>query len=460
MDRRAIIALLGVFGGWAPQAPSADWPGYLGEDGRARWDAPNVDLDLNDGNPALRWSAPLGGGYSGPSVVGGRVYVMDRIEEAWEPAAVEPGTNLNFVRAVIPGVERVLCLDGDSGERIWRKEYPVTYSSAYPYAIGPRTTPLVHEGTVYTLGAEGDLRAWNAETGDPLWGRQLIEEYGFETPEWGIAAHPIIDGERLIAIVGGEGSAVVAFDRTSGEEVWRALTASKPGYSMPRIAAFGGLRQVLIWTGDGLSGLAPDTGEVYWSVPFEPAYGMAIATPQVVGSQVFLMGFNAKSGLIEVAADGRAARLVWGPSPRLGVAGVFNTPLVREGHIYSGGRRGQFRCVRWEDGALVWEDPAPLLNLEGKGRGAWQSAFTVEHPESGSTIVFNDHGEMIVTRLSTGGYEEASRVPLIAPTHRVSGRMLVWSHPALSGRRVYLRNDEEIRCWELGLRGGEDVERN
>ena len=102
-----------------------------------------------------------------------------------------------------------------------------------------------------------------------------------------------------------------------------------------------------------------------------------------------------------------------------------------------------------ETGERVWETPRPLLKADGSGRGPWPHAFTVHHEPSGYTLIFNDHGEMISSILSPEGYREVARTTIIEPTHTVAGRLLVWSHPALAGGRVYCRNDKEVRCWDL-----------
>ena len=270
---------------------------------------------------------------------------MDRQARAFVPEKIEPGTNINFMRARIPGRERVLCLEETSGELLWEHNYKADYSSVFPYAIGPRTTPLVHGGMVYTLGAEGHLHAYDVEGGRLVWARNLLKDYEFETPSWGTAGHPLVHKELLICPVGGEGTTVVAFDLKTGQEKWRALNAREAGYGTPVIETINGHLQLLVWDAENVNGLDPDTGTVYWSVPFKPEYGMAIGAPRVWKDLVFVMGFNNKSAAIRVAPDGRSARLAWGRNLRKGVAGVMNTAWTTGGYIYSGGQRGLFRCV-------------------------------------------------------------------------------------------------------------------
>ena len=179
-----------------------DWPQYLGPQRDTIWREEGVELEFSKRQPKLLWSTPLGSGYSGPAVANGRVFVMDRQAKPYKPKDLKPGINVNFVRATIPGTERIVCLDEESGEVLWSDVYEADYTSVFPYAIGPRTTPLVDDGMVYTLGAEGALHAYDADHGMPIWRKNLISEYKFETPLWGTSAHPLVDGGLLICIVG------------------------------------------------------------------------------------------------------------------------------------------------------------------------------------------------------------------------------------------------------------------
>ena len=444
--KRLVLAF--VLAGVLPSAGD-DWPQYLGAERDAVWREEGVELDFAKSPPRLLWSVPLGSGYAGPAVSGGRVFLMDRQAKPFVPGKLKPGTNVNFVRARIPGRERVLCLEESSGELLWEHSYQADYTSVFPYAIGPRTTPLVHRGMVYTLGAEGHLHAYDAEGGRLVWKKNLLEEYGIETPYWGTAGHPLAHKDLLICMVGGPGTTVVAFDLKTGEEKWRALEAREAGYGTPVIETINGHRQLLVWDAENVNGLDPETGAVHWSVAFKPEYGMAIGAPRVWKDLVFVMGFNNKSGAVRVAPDGKSARLAWGRNLRKGVAGVMNTAWTSGGYIYSGGQRGLFRCVEMESGARIWATPKPLLRADGSGRGPWPHAFTVHHKPTGQTLIFNDHGEMVSAKLSPEGYQELARTRIIDPTHTVSGRHLVWSHPALANGRVYCRNDEEVRCWDL-----------
>jgi len=142
-------------------------------------------------------------------------------------------------------VERVLCLDESNGKPVWTYVYPCEYTISYP--AGPRVTPLVHDGKVVTLGAQGHLLCLDTTKGKLVWSHDLTQEYRVKAPPWGFAAHPCWRGTKWLCLVGGAGTSAVAFDFQTGKEVWRALTAREPGYSPPAICEFGGKRSVIIW---------------------------------------------------------------------------------------------------------------------------------------------------------------------------------------------------------------------
>src|SRR5947209_8723834 len=168
------------------------------------------------------------------------------------------GKPLRPTRAGIPGKERVLCLSAKDGKELWKHEYDCPYTVSYP--SGPRTTPVVRDGRVYTLGAMGDLLCLDASSGRVRWSKNLVKAYRLDGPPvWGWAAHPLLDGDLLYCLVGGPGSAVVAFHKDTGAEAWKALTSEEVGYSPPMIYRAGGKRQLIVWLSESLNSLDPAT---------------------------------------------------------------------------------------------------------------------------------------------------------------------------------------------------------
>lgn len=196
-------------------ARADDWPQWLGPKRDGIWRETGIIEKFPAAGLRFRWRTAIGSGYAGPAVAEGRVFVHDRKLAGDTTNPANP-----FDRGRIPGRERVLCLDEKDGRVLWTYEYDCAYTVSY--AAGPRATPVAHQGKVYTLGSEGHLHCLEAATGKVLWVREFTKEYAGQTPIWGFAGHPLVDGKKLICLVGGEGSVVVAFDKDSGKELWRA----------------------------------------------------------------------------------------------------------------------------------------------------------------------------------------------------------------------------------------------
>ena len=212
-------------------------------------------------------------------------------------------------RTVVEGQERIHCFDSRSGKRIWMHTDPCTYNHSYP--AGPRCTPTVHQGKVYSLGAEGNLLCLDAAKGDVLWSKDFKRDFKSQTPHWGFCGHPLIEGQKLICVVSGKEGLVYAFDKDTGQEVWHALSAVEPGFSPPTMIEAGGVRQLLIWHAESLNSLNPETGRLYWTFPFETDFTMSIMTPRQAGDVLFIGGNLGKSVLLKLAADRPAVKEVW-----------------------------------------------------------------------------------------------------------------------------------------------------
>ncbi|MCP4191796.1 MAG: PQQ-binding-like beta-propeller repeat protein [Planctomycetaceae bacterium] len=431
-------------------AEAEDWPQWLGVKRDGVWRESGILKTFPTDGPRLRWKTSIGSGYSGPAVADDFVYLMDRIDTLADPKSAEllhegsAPTNPNFLRQLLPGKERVLCLREADGRIVWQYEYDCPYTTVTTYAIGPRVTPTVDGDRVYTLGAEGNLFCFKTKDGSVVWSKDFKKEYQLEIPEWGIAAHPLVDGDLLICLVGGEGTTCVAFDKMTGEERWRSLSANQPGYCAPMIYSIGGKRQLIIWDSDAVNGLDPRTGDVYWSEPFQATFAMSIGIPRLEGDSLFLMSFNRQSARIRLADDGLSASTVWRGDTKIGIGGVFNTAVIRDGHVYACGQGGRYSCIRLDSGERVWSTFEPST---GKRPAAWANVFTIPHQDR--YFHANDLGDLIIAEMDPAGYHEISRTHLIEPTHNIGSRKVVWSHPAFANQSVYWRNDQEIICTSL-----------
>jgi outer membrane protein assembly factor BamB len=306
----------------------------------------------------------------------------------------------------------------------------------------------------------GDLLCLDAATGRVAWHKQFVRDLGADVPLWGFAGHPLADGDRLIVTAGGKGRTVVAFDRRTGKELWRSVTASEPGYSPPMRFTLGGRPQVVVWHADGLAGLEPETGKELWSVPVPNKVGMAIAAPAVEGDRLVVSGQYSGSRMLAFQPGAAAPTVVWEARPhdapekawrKAGVNTTLSPLLLRGGHVYGVSLYGETCCLKGDTGERVWTTLQPTSGgTQPKDR--WSSAFMVAHGDR--IFLFNEKGDLIVARLSPAGYEELDRAHLLEPDMPSGGgRMVIWSHPAFANRCLYARNSRELICASLAAAG-------
>jgi outer membrane protein assembly factor BamB len=436
--RLCLIAFSGFL--LAGRAHADDWPQWLGPQRDSVWrESGIVEKFAKDGPPIL-WKTAVGGGYAGPSVAQGRVYLVDR---QLENGASNPTDQ--FQRGIIRGSERVLCLDEASGKVIWKHEYDCPYTVSYP--AGPRVTPLVNDGKVYSLGAEGNLFCLDAKTGKEIWAQDLKKNA--KTPMWGFAGHPLLDGNRLICLAAGEGTTAMAFDKNTGKEIWRALSAKEPGYSSPILIDAGNKRQLILWHPEAVNSLDPETGALNWSEPFTARSGMTIATPRQLGDALFFTSFYNGSLLMKLDGSKKAASVQWktvkmSEKDTTHLNAVMCTPFLEEGYIYGVCSYGQLRCLKLDTGERVWET---FQATTGGEPIRWANAFIVKNGKR--FFLFNEKGDLIIANLTPRGYEEISRAHVLEPSGEAAGRAVLWSHPAFANRHMYARNDKELVCVDL-----------
>jgi outer membrane protein assembly factor BamB len=341
--------------------------------------------------------------------------------------------------------EGVLCFDENNGDKLWEYRYPCEYVSV-GYPAGPRASVVITDNKAYSLGTMGNLFCFNATTGDILWQRDLNREYEIRMPIWGISATPLITGDKIILQISGSNNAcVIALDKNTGKEIWRNLE-DIAAYSAPIIIEKNGKKVVVVWTEDSLSGLNPETGEVYWRFPWKTGSGMSIATPVLYNDYIFVSAFYSGSLLVKLGNDYTSAEKVWqreGESERKTDAlhCVMNTPVIIDDFIYGVDSYGELRCLELATGDRVWED------LTAVNKNRWANIHFIQN--GNKTWMFNEHGELIISELSPKGFKEISRTKIIEPTKEQLPRGVTWSHPAFANKHVYIRNDIELVCIDL-----------
>jgi outer membrane protein assembly factor BamB len=405
-----------------------DWPEWRGKGRNGIWTESGILDKFPEKGLTAVWRTPIHGGFAGPAVAAGRVFVTDFKRSSGKK-----------------GMERALCLDEKSGKILWTREWDADYQGI-SYDTGPRATPTVDGDRVYIIGGSGTLLCLNARTGDVIWRKDYVKDYRMQMPTWGIASAPLVDGDRLIAIVGGQPDAkVIAFDKMTGKEIWRALPSDfEQGYSQPVIVAARGTRQLIIWDPTAVVALDPATGKTYWQHPFRINLSLTLATPVFDGSRLLVSSFYNGSMLLDLAKE--KASVIWKGKSNSeintdGLHAVVNTPVIDGDYIYGICSYGQFRCLNLKTGERIWETMEVT-----KEKARWASGFIVRHGDR--YFINNDRGELIIAKLSAQGYQEISRTQLIKPTSNPGNRRELgavnWSHPAYANRHIVARNDEEI----------------
>ena len=417
-----------------------DWPQWRGPERLAVWQEAGIVDELPE-QLQVAWSTPLRAGYSGPAVADGRVFITD-----W---AEDPDSR------TLDGTERALALDEQTGEVLWTHEWQTSYRMlSVAYAVGPRATPTVDGDRVYVVGGTGRLFCLDVATGRVLWEKDYVAEYGTSVPTWGIVSAPLVDGDRLITVVGGEPDAlVVAFDKHTGEEIWRAIeVTSEMGYAQPIIYEAGGARQLIIWHPQALASLDPVTGELYWEQPWEVGMGVTVATPVRSGDYLLVSQFFYGSLMVRLSQDRPAATHLWQGQGRSELPGetdtihaMVTTPVISGDYVYGVDSYGELRGLDARTGRRLWMSP----DMTAQAR--WSTAFLVQHEDR--YFVNNDDGDLILAQFTPEGYVELGRTRLIEPTGssgtrtphgRIEARLINWSHPAYANGHIVHRNDRQI----------------
>jgi outer membrane protein assembly factor BamB len=465
--------IVAVFAAALPPLSAADWPQWFGPKRDGYWHETGILKEFPKEGPKVRWRVPIDLGYSGPAVVGDRVYITDWVRDKDADGNEIKPTKEDGTK----GVERVLCLDAKTGKTIWEHQYRCNYFISYRF--GPRTTPVIEEGKLWVLGAMGDLLCLEVTTGKPIWIKNLAREYDLKTelpadafkqdvdpdkqaeamskiiPVWGYSASLLIDGDLLYSLVGGPGSAIVAFDKRTGKEVWKALSSPEVGYCPPMIYDLAGKRQLIVWLTDAIYGLEPATGKQLWSVRY-PSKGriqrpaVTIACPRPWANQLIVTSFYNGAMLIEVTpGDPPTAKVVWesksdNPMKPDTLSTTMTTPIFKGDYVYGICGFGELRCLDAKTGKQLWTQ----MDVVEKKKAFCGTAFII--PNGQRYFIWNDQGDLILADLTPEKYVEFGRVHLLEPVHEARGRNVVWSHPAFAQKCMFARNFKEIICVELG----------
>ena len=415
-----------------------DWAQWRGSDRLGVWEESGILESFPAAGLRVKWRAPVRSGFSGPAVADGRVFVLDWQED---PAS-----------RTMDGTERAVAFDEETGELLWTHQWQTTYRMLMAsYAVGPRSTPTVDGDRVYVVGSTGRLFCLNVETGAVIWSKDYVEQYDTNIPTWGTASSPLVDGDKLITVVGGEPDAlVVAFDKHTGEELWRAVeVVGEMGYGQPVIFEAGGVRQLIVWHAAALVSLNPETGETYWEEEWEVGAGMSVTTPVKSGDYLLVSQFYNGSLMMRLNQDRPAATMLWKGSSRSempneteGLHSLITTPLIIGDYIYGVDSYGELRGLDAKNGERLW------VSDQMTAQARWGAAFLVKHEDR--YFVNNDDGFLMIAQFTPEGYIELDRTKLIEPNGTAGlgdgrfDRPINWSHPAYANQHIVHRNNTEL----------------
>ena len=442
-----------------PTAFADDWPQWMGPRRDGVWREDGIVEKFPDGGPKVRWRAPVAGGYAGPAVAGGRVYVTDWVPK---PGGEKQGDPFN--RKSRAGTERVLCFNEADGKPLWTHEYDCPYTVSY--GSGPRCTPIVDGDRVYTLGSEGHLLCLDAKTGKVRWEKRLAGGEEAPVPLWGFSAHPLIDGDKLITLTAGKGAVVAAFNKHTGEKIWSALSAREPGYAPPVLydPGRGGKRQLIVWHPESLNSVDPETGQPNWSEKFGPVQnGVSVVTPLLIrhathGDLVLISSPNEGTLVMKLdPKDPKVAKVFWKRAAKESLNLLMAPPVAQGDHVYGLDYGGRLRCIELATGDVKWETYDAVQG--GEDPVQFATAFLVPLGDSGRFFIPNEQGELVIAQLTPAGYQQLDRALVLKPTNMDARRPTLWCHPAFANRSMYWRNDKEMVCVDLGATADEKVTR-
>ena len=447
----------------APLREGEDWPHFLGltHDGISR-ETGLLDVWPEQG-PPLVWEREVGTGYSAPSVRAGRLVLHHRIGDE----------------------EIVECMTAQTGQKLWRFAYPSQFRDPYGYNNGPRCSPILTAQHCFTLGAEGKLLCLKIEDGGLVWKRDLKADYEIPDGFFGVGATPILEGNKLIVLVGGQpNSGVVAFDANTGKPMWEAVgkqtwdnaqtgwtndpTYKWEGdemvvsYASPVAATIHGKRHVLCLMRQGLVSLDPETGAENFKHWFRSRTHESVnaARPVVVGDTILLSAaYRVGATLLKVKPDGESYEVLWSDARNL--LTHWSTAIPLDGCFlgFSGRHEneGELRCLDAATGKVKWATTG-YENLDGLARGEngeiieRETGKVIPWPlygrgskilADGKFIVLAERGTLALVEAKTEGFREISRCA--GPRMKYPS----WTAPVLSRGRLYLRCEDALVCLDL-----------
>ena len=418
-------------------AQGSDWPKFLGPLGTSVSTEKGIIAPWPKEGLKIVWQKEVGAGYGMPTISNGKLYHFDR-----------NGKNL-----------RLTCMNPKTGASLWTYEYPSTYQDSFGYNTGPRCSPLIDGESVYLYGVEGMLHCLKADTGKLVWEFDVNKEFNVIQNFFGVGSTPVIEGDLLIAQVGGSpegstrrdlfnqtlkgnGSGVVAFNKLTGKVVYK-ISSELASYSSPVLATINGRRWCFVFARGGLLAFDPANGKIDFHHPFrsEDVESVNASNPIVIGDLLFLSEcYGPGSVFLKVKPGGYEVLREESKKIKKSMACHWMTPINVGDYLYGcSGRhtpQAELRCIDLASGKVMWSEP----------RLKRSSLLMVD----GHFICLSEDGILRLLKVNPQAYEEVSMLELLDPQ---SGRPLLeypcWAAPILSHGLLYVRGEERLVCLEL-----------
>ncbi|PYK63351.1 MAG: alcohol dehydrogenase [Verrucomicrobia bacterium] len=386
----------------------SDWPQFLGPARNGVYTGSDLADSWPKDGPLVLWRKKIGQGFSGPAVSTGKLILFHRLDDK----------------------EIVECLDVADGKSRWSFDYPASYRDDFGFDEGPRATPTISDGKVFTFGAEGVLHCLDLGTGKKLWSADVRAK--FEAPKgfFGMACSPLLEGNAVLLNIGGaDGAGIVAFDRTTGGLLWKA-TDDEASYSSPVAATLNGRRYAFFFTRRGLVALDPSNGKVFFDFPWRPRIQASVsaAAPLVIDDLIFLSA-SYQTGAALLRVKDNHVEKIWSNDDVL--SNHYATSVYHEGFLYGFDGRQEtgpsLRCVELKTGKVRWSE-------DRFGAGTITLADR-------RLLVLRENGELMLAPASPDGFKPISRAQVLPNGVR--------AYPAVADGRVYGRSKDTLVCVDL-----------
>jgi outer membrane protein assembly factor BamB len=412
-------------------ATAADWPQYRGPERNDVSAETGLLPEWPEGGPKLLWTySDAGIGYSGPAIVGDRLYTLGGRGES------------EFLIAL----DLSAVADGSVKEAWATRVGPLFTWEGNRWSAGPSTTPTVDGNLIFALGGMGDLICADAASGKEIWRKNLPSDLESEVnpigggPKklgWGYTGSPLVDGDRLIIVPGGPKGTVAALHKKTGEVLWRSTEATdQAAYTSPMVAELGGVRQYIVLTNQGLLGVNAEDGKLLWS--FRRRYSTEVVnSPKILGDLVYAtVGAGQGCDLVRVtkAGDAFEAEAVYANKNMANHHG--NTVLVGD-HIYGFSEGKGWTCQNFISGDILWSERRSLR------------AGALTYAEGRLYCYSEDDGTAVLAAADSAGWKEHGRfkVPQQSKQRKPNGK--IWTPPVVSNGKLFLRDQELIFCYDV-----------